>query len=88
VIGMTEYPFGAWVPKPDDAFAIRCDNCICARGKYGVSDEAQEICPPQAEQHLVQLAHRIAQSLEHGISSGNGVVMGRQDRLGRKKHRR
>jgi hemoglobin len=44
---------------------------------------SREICPPEAGQHFVGLARRIAESLELGIASGRGVVLGRGDRLKR-----
>jgi hemoglobin len=46
---------------------------------------ARAICPPEAEEHFVQLANRIAQSLELGVAGGSGVMLGREDRFHRKQ---
>ena len=37
---------------------------------------AGEICPPAASSHFVELARRIAPSLELGIAGGQGVLLG------------
>jgi hemoglobin len=42
-----------------------------------------EICPPEAEAHFVERARRIAASLEFGIASGQGVVLGIGERFRR-----
>jgi hemoglobin len=44
---------------------------------------AGEICPPEAAAHLVALARRIATSLELGVASANGVMLGVGERFRR-----
>jgi hemoglobin len=44
-------------------------------------DTAREVCPPEAEQHFVERAHRIAESLELGIAGVHGVRLGRAERF-------
>jgi hemoglobin len=44
---------------------------------------AREVCPAEAENHFVSLARRIAESLELGIASRNGVLLGRGERFRR-----
>ncbi len=44
---------------------------------------AREICPPQAAAHFVERARRIAASLELGIASGQGVMLGTGERFRR-----
>src|SRR5437868_6916943 len=44
---------------------------------------AREICPPQAAAHFVERARRIAASLELGIASGQGVMLGTGQRFRR-----
>ena len=44
---------------------------------------ARETCPPQAEAHFVELARRIAASLELGIAGGQGVLLGNGERFRR-----
>ena len=44
---------------------------------------AHEICPPEAEAHFVERARRIATSLELGIATGAGVLLGRGERFRR-----
>jgi hemoglobin len=46
-------------------------------------ETAGEICPPEAEAHFVDRARRIAASLEFGIASGQGVVLGIGERFRR-----
>ena len=46
-------------------------------------EAASEICPPVAAEHFVVRARRIAQSLELGIASFNGRVLGRGERYRR-----
>jgi hemoglobin len=41
---------------------------------------AREICPPKAAVHFVERAKRIAASLELGIASGQGVMLGNGER--------
>ena len=44
---------------------------------------AQELCPPQAATHFVELARRIAASLELGIAGAQGVMLGKDERFWR-----
>ena len=44
---------------------------------------AREICPPEAEAHFVERAHRIAASLELGVASGQGVMLAPGERFRR-----
>ena len=44
---------------------------------------ARELCPPAAATHFVELARRIAASLELGIAGGQGVMLGPGDRFRR-----
>jgi hemoglobin len=44
---------------------------------------ARDLCPPEAEAHFVERARRIAQSLELGIATGAGVLLGRGERFRR-----
>ena len=39
------------------------------------AETAREICPPAAATHFVELARRIAASLELGIAGGQGVML-------------
>lgn len=41
----------------------------------------QEICPPVAAEHFMERARRIAQSLELGIASRHGVLLGKDQRF-------
>jgi len=42
---------------------------------------AQELCPPNAANHFIKLARRIATSLELGIASSRGLLLGKGERL-------
>jgi hemoglobin len=44
---------------------------------------AQEVCPPAAAAHFIDRARRIAESLEMGIATMNGVLLGRGERYRR-----
>ena len=44
---------------------------------------ARELCPPQAATHFVELARRIAASLELGVANGQGVMLGVGERFRR-----
>ncbi len=46
-------------------------------------DSAREVCPPAAAEHFIERAERIAQSLEMGIASRHGVLLGNGERLKR-----
>ncbi len=41
---------------------------------------AHDLCPPAAADHFIARARQIAQSLELGIASANGVILGREER--------
>ncbi|HTI88270.1 MAG TPA: group III truncated hemoglobin [Alphaproteobacteria bacterium] len=45
---------------------------------------AREVCPPKAADHFIDRAHRIAESLEMGIATMNGVLLGRGERFRRR----
>ncbi|MES1192645.1 MAG: group III truncated hemoglobin [Steroidobacter sp.] len=42
---------------------------------------ARELCPPSAADHFIKLAQRIAASLELGIASNRGLLLGKGERL-------
>jgi hemoglobin len=42
---------------------------------------AADICPPSAARHLIERAHRIAQSLELGIAASQGTLLRRGQRF-------
>ncbi|HEX9448899.1 MAG TPA: hypothetical protein VF920_13000, partial [Dongiaceae bacterium] len=44
---------------------------------------AEEVCPPPAVAHFMERARRIADSLELGIASQNGVLLGKGERFRR-----
>ena len=44
---------------------------------------ARELCPPAAATHFIELARRIAASLELGIANGQGVMLGVGERFRR-----
>ncbi|MBR0874501.1 group III truncated hemoglobin [Bradyrhizobium tropiciagri] len=44
---------------------------------------AQELCPPVAAGHFIDRARRIASSLEMGVASGQGVMLGVGERYRR-----
>ena len=44
---------------------------------------AREFCPPQAAEHFVERARRIAASLELGVANGQGVMLGVGERFRR-----
>jgi hemoglobin len=46
-------------------------------------ETAREICPPEAAAHFVERARRIAASLELGIATGQGVMLGVGERFRR-----
>jgi hemoglobin len=46
-------------------------------------ETANEICPPAAAVHFVELARRIAASLELGVAGGQGVLLGPSERFQR-----
>ncbi len=43
-------------------------------------ETARDLCPPVAAAHFVERAERIAQSLELGVASSNGVIVGPGER--------
>jgi len=45
---------------------------------------AAEVCPPEAAEHFVERARRIAASLELGVAGANGVLLGLGQRFRRK----
>src|SRR3954462_6333472 len=42
---------------------------------------AREVCPPEAAQHFVERARRIAESLELGIATHRGMFLARGERF-------
>jgi hemoglobin len=46
---------------------------------------ALEICPPAAATHFVELARRIAASLELGIAGAQGIMLGNGERFRRRE---
>lgn len=46
-------------------------------------ETACEVCPPRAAEHFMERAQRIASSLEMGIASTQGVILGRGERFRR-----
>ena len=46
-------------------------------------ETARELCPPAAATHFVELARRIAASLELGIAGGQGVMLAPGERFRR-----
>jgi hemoglobin len=43
-------------------------------------ETARELCPAEAADHFVRLAHQIGKSLEMGIASHRGVLLGKDER--------
>jgi hemoglobin len=46
---------------------------------------AAEVCPPEAADHFVERAQRIAASLELGVAGANGVLLGHGERFRREQ---
>jgi hemoglobin len=44
---------------------------------------AREICPPEATEHFMDRARRIASSLEMGVAGTHGVILGKGERFRR-----
>jgi hemoglobin len=44
-------------------------------------DTARDLCPPVAAAHFIERAHRIAESLELGIATANGVMLAKGERF-------
>ena len=44
---------------------------------------AKEVCPPAAQEHVLERARRIAASLELGVAGANGVLLGIGERFRR-----
>src|SRR5262249_55532627 len=42
-------------------------------------DTARAVCPPVAAEHFIERAHRIAASLELGVASASGVMLGKNE---------
>jgi hemoglobin len=43
-------------------------------------ESARDLCPPEAAEHFVMLARRIAESLELGVASAHGVFLRKGER--------
>ncbi len=50
-------------------------------------ETARELCPPAAATHFVELARRIAASLELGIAGGQGVMLAPGERFQAQRNR-
>jgi hemoglobin len=46
-------------------------------------EAARELCPPAAQDHFIERARRIAESLELGIAGHHGVLLRREERFRR-----
>jgi hemoglobin len=46
---------------------------------------AKEVCPPEAAEHFIERARRIAASLELGVAGVNGVLLGLGERFRREE---
>jgi hemoglobin len=46
-------------------------------------ETAREICPPAAAERFIERARRVAESLELGVASANGVLLGKGERYQR-----
>ncbi len=44
---------------------------------------AHDLCPPNAAAHFIERARRIAESIEMGVASVNGILLARGERLHR-----
>ena len=44
-------------------------------------ETAREVCPPVAADHFMERAQRIASSLEMGVASTHGVILGKGERF-------
>lgn len=42
---------------------------------------AADLCPPRAAAHFIERARRIAESIEMGVATVNGVMLGKGERL-------
>ena len=42
---------------------------------------ARDLCPPRAADHFIERAHRIAESIELGVASVNGIMLRPGERL-------
>jgi hemoglobin len=43
-------------------------------------ETARDLCPPAAAERFIERARRVAESLELGVASANGVLMGKGER--------
>jgi hemoglobin len=43
-------------------------------------ETAREVCPPAAAERFIERARRVAESLELGVASANGVLLGKGER--------
>jgi hemoglobin len=46
-------------------------------------ETARQVCPPAAAERFIERAHRVAESLELGVASANGVLLGKGERYRR-----
>ena len=61
-------PMTKHLPLPADA--VHFDHWLAL-----FEETVREVCPPEAEAHLVERARRIAESLELGIAGRHGVLL-------------
>ena len=71
-------PMAKHMPLPVDADHF--DRWLALFGETAV-----EVCPPVAAAHFVELARRIAASLELGIAGSRGVMLGSGERFRRQE---
>ncbi len=48
-----------------------------------LEETARDLCPPAAAERLVERARRVAESLELGVASANGVLLPKGERYRR-----
>ena len=46
-------------------------------------ETARQVCPPAAAERFIERARRVAESLELGVASSNGVLLGKGERYRR-----
>lgn len=46
---------------------------------------ARDLCPPKAADHFIERAHRIAESIEMGVATANGIMLRPGERLVREE---
>jgi hemoglobin len=46
-------------------------------------EAARDLCPPAAAELFIERARRVAESLELGVASANGILLGKSERYQR-----